>query len=335
MRAHRLGSRCPTLLALVTAAAVLGPSPVRAADPAQKVVRLGFVGPESPSTTVRGVTAFWDRLRELGYVEGQNLVIETRWAEGRIDRLPALMAEVTERKVDVLVTYSTPGAVAAKSATNTIPIVVASMGDPVGTGLAASLARPGGNLTGVSLGWGEGIAGKWVELLQETVPHLSTVTVIANPESPLVRNLAMEVKAIAPTRGVKLLFFEVREPGMLDPAFRQARRQAQAVLVLADPLTVHHQRRITALAAKYRLPAMYALRDFVDAGGLMAYGVDQATLFRRAAEYVDRVLKGAKPADLPIEQPTQWALAVNLTTAKALGLTIPESILLRADEVIR
>jgi putative ABC transport system substrate-binding protein len=298
-------------------------------------VRLGFVSPEAPSTTIRGISAFWDRLRELGWVEGQNLDIEQRWAEGRIDRLAALMNEVIERKVDVLVTYSTPGAVAAKNATSAVPIVVAVMGDPIGSGVATSVARPGGNLTGLSMEWGEGIAGKWVELLQEAVPRLSTVAVVANPDSPLARALMKELDAIAPTRGVKLQFFKVREPEALDSAFKGARRAAQAVLVLADPLTVHHKRQITALAAKYRLPAMYALLDFVDSGGLMAYGVDTTVLFRRAADYVDKILKGARPADLPIEQPTQFALAINLKTAKALGLTFPESILLRADEVIR
>jgi putative ABC transport system substrate-binding protein len=298
-------------------------------------VRLGFVSPEAPSTTIRGISAFWDRLRELGWVEGQNLDIERRWAEGRIDRLAALMNEVIERKVDVLVTYSTPGAVAAKNATSTVPIVVAVMGDPIGSGVAASVARPGGNLTGLSLEWGEGIAGKWLELLQETVPRLSTVAVVANPDSKLARDLMKELDAIAPTRGLKLQFFRVREPEALDSAFKRARRAAQAVLVLADPLTVHHKREITGLAAKYRLPGMYALLDFVDSGGLMAYGVDTTVLFRHAADYVDKILKGARPADLPIEQPTQFALAINLKTAKALGLTIPESILLRADEVIQ
>jgi len=335
MSAGRLGSKSSILPLLVAAFAAFGPPLACAAQPAQKVVRLGFVSPEAPSTTIRGISAFWDRLRELGWVEGQNLDIERRWAEGRIDRLAALMNEVIERKVDVLVTYSTPGAVAAKNATSTVPIVVAVMGDPIGSGVAASVARPGGNLTGLSLEWGEGIAGKWVELLQEAVPRLSTVAVVANPDSPLARALMKELDAIAPTRGLKLQFFRVREPEALDSAFKRARRAAQAVLVLADPLTVHHKREITGLAAKYRLPGMYALLDFVDSGGLMAYGVDTTVLFRHAADYVDKILKGARPADLPIEQPTQFALAINLKTAKALGLTIPESILLRADEVIQ
>jgi putative ABC transport system substrate-binding protein len=315
-------------------AIVLGSPLLRAAEPAQRVVRVGFVNPASRSIGSRALTQFWERLRELGYVERQNLVIEARWAEGRYDRLPELMAEVIGRKVDVLVTYSTPAAAAAKNATSTIPIVVAGMGDPIGSRLVASLARPGGNLTGLSLGWAEGIAGKWLELLQETVPQLTTVAVIANPDNPLSRVQAKQLQAIAPTRGLKLWLTEVREPGALDRAFGQAGQQAQGVLVLPDPLIAALRGQLTALAARHRLPTIYGLRDFVDAGGLMSYGPDLRVQYRRAAEYVDKILKGALPADLPIEQPTQWTLVVNLKVARALGLTIPQSILLRADEVI-
>ena len=315
-------------------AIVLGSPLLRAAEPAQRVVRVGFVNPASRSIGSRALTQFWERLRELGYVEGQNLVIEARWAEGRYDRLPELMAEVIGRKVDVLVTYSTPAAAAAKNATSTIPIVAAGMGDPIGSRLVASLARPGGNLTGLSLGWAEGIAGKWLELLQETVPQLTTVAVIANPDNPLSRVQAKQLQAIAPTRGLKLWLTEVREPGALDRAFGQAGQQAQGVLVLPDPLIAALRGQLTALAARHRLPTIYSLRDFVDAGGLMSYGPDMGVQYRRAAEYVDKILKGALPADLPIEQPTQWTLVVNLKVARALGLTIPQSILLRADEVI-
>ena len=319
----------------LAAVTLVGFPHIGAANAADKVARLGFVGAEAPSTGLRGVAVFWERLRELGWVEGQNLVIEARWAEGRIDRLPALMAEVLGRKIDVLVTYSTPGAIAAKNATSTIPIVVSSMGDPVSAGLADSLARPGGNLTGLSLGWSEGIAGKWLELLQETVPHLSTVAVIFNPKSSLASNLAQELGQLAPTRRLKIRPIEVGKTDALEPAFERARCGCQAVLVLSDPFTVHHHQRIAALAAKNHLPGMYGMSEFVDAGGLMAYGVDHAILFRRAAEYVDKILRGAKPADLPIERPMQFSLVVNLKTAKALGITIPQSILLRADEVIR
>lgn len=293
----------------------------RAADPTENVVRVGFVSPYSLSTSIRGVTVFWERLRELGWVEAQNLVIETRWAEGQYDRLPVLMADVIGRKVDVLVTHSTPAAIAAKNATGTIPIVVATMGDPIRSGLAASLARPGGNLTGMSLGWGEGMAGKWLELLQETVPRLSHVAVITSTDNPIAGELAKELEAIAPTRGLKLRLIEVRDSGALDHAFEQARRKAQAVLVL--PGHVEKRRQIAALAAKHRLPAIYTLRDYVDAGGLMAYGPDLAVMFRRAADYVDKILRGARPADLPIEQPTQYVFVVNLKLPKPLGSPSP------------
>ena len=303
-----------------------------AADPTQKVARLGFVDPASRSARS---AAFWERLRELGWVEGQNLVVETRWADSHIDRLPNLMSDVLARKIDVLVTYSTSGALAAKNATQTVPIVVAAMGDPVGTGIAASLSRPGGNLTGVSLQWGEDLGGKWLELLQETVPKVSTIAVISNPDSPVVRKLVTDLQRIAQRRGVKLHFEDVREVSALAGAFKRARQVTQAGLVLADPLTVDARREITALAATHRLPTLYVLRDFMDTDGLMAYCVDNGIVFRLAAEYVDKILRGARPADLPIEQPTQFSLVVNLRTARALGITIPESILLRADEVIR
>jgi putative tryptophan/tyrosine transport system substrate-binding protein len=210
-----------------------------------------------------------------------------------------------------------------------------AIGDPVRSGLAASLSHPGGNLTGLSLGWTQALAGKWLELLQEAVPRLSTVAVIVNPDNPLVQGLAKDLEAVAPTRAMKVRILEVREPGALERAFEQARREAQAVLVLPTPSITVHPGQVTVLAAKHRLPTMYFLRDFVDEGGLMSYSPDYGVMYRRAADYVDKILKGAKPADLPIEQPTQYQLIVNLKTAKALGLTIPESILLRADEVIR
>ena len=316
-------------------ATVLGSAFAHAADPAPELVRLGYVQPQSPSNALRGVTALWERLRELGYAEGKNLIITSRSAEGRNDRLPGLMNELVAAKVDVIVTYGTPAAIAAKNATTTIPIVVAALGDPVGTGLAASLGRPGGNLTGLSMGFGEGMAGKWLELLQETVPRLSTVAVIANTDNPIARDSAKELEAIAPARRPKLQFINVNDPAALDRAFQQARRKAQAVLILPDPMLAAHRQEVTALAAKYRLPAMYYLRDYVEAGGLIAYAPDFSAMCRRAAEYVDKILRGAKPGDLPIEQPTKFELVVNLKTAKALGITIPDSILLRADMVVR
>jgi len=289
----------------------------------------------SPSTAPKGLPAFWDRLRELGYVEGQNLTVERRWADGHLERLPALMAEVVGQKIDVLVTYSTPAGVAAKRATSTIPIVVAAMGDPLGIGLVASLAHPGGNLTGVSLDMTEDLTGKWLEIVQEVFPRVSTLAVLSNPESPLVAKLATRLRIAAAARGVTLHFVEVRTPDALENAFKQTKREAQAMLVLPDPVTITNRKEIAGLAAKYRIPALYTTPDFMDSGGLIAYGIDSAVLFRRAAEYVDKILKGAAPGDLPVEQPNQYVLEVNLKTARALGITIPKSILLRADQVIQ
>jgi len=322
-------------LSIASGIAVLGSVSADAADPTDRVVRIGLVIGGSPSTHQDRVNVFWDRLRELGWVEGQNLAIEQRWAEGRMERLPALMTEVLAHRIDVLVTHSTPGAVAAKNATSVVPIVVANMGDPIGTGLASSLARPGGNLTGLSTYLSEGFGGKWLELLHEAIPRLSTVAVIYHPDSSFNRGLVEELKNVGLALSIKLRLIDVREPEALDKALEQARRTAQAVLVPGDLFTERHRNQIIALTAKHRLPTIFGLRSFVDAGGLMSYGVERTILFRRAADYVDKILRGAKPADLPIEQPTTFTLVVNLKTAKALGITIPQSILLRADEVIR
>jgi len=224
-------------LSFTSAIVVLGAPCAYAAEPADKVARVGFVGTESLS---RGVTAFWERLHELGWVEGKNLIVEARWAEGRVERLPVLMDQVIAHNVDVLFTYGTPAAVAAKRATSTVPIVAAMMGDPLGTGLAASLARPGGNLTGVSLAMAEGLGGKWLQLLHETVPQLSTVAVIGNPASPWVPNITKELEGAARTRGLALRFIEVRDVEGLDRAFARAQREAQGAIVLGDPLTLHN-----------------------------------------------------------------------------------------------
>jgi putative ABC transport system substrate-binding protein len=305
------------------------------AQGAERVVRLGFVDLTAPGNSLPATAEFWKRLAELGWVEGRNLVVERRFAEGQIDQLPALMANIVARNIDILVTWGSSGAMAAKQATSTIPIVVADMGDPVGTGLASSLAHPGGNLTGLSLQWGEGITGKWLELLQEAVPKLSAVAVIHNPDSPLAQPLLKELATHASTRGLKLWPVKVRDARALAPAFTQAAAHTQAVLILPDPLIAEHARRIIALAAEHRLPDMSGILEFSQAGGLMAYGVDQRAVFRRTAEYVDKVLRGARPQDLPIEQPRQFVLVVNLVTARALRLTIPQSLLQRADQIIR
>jgi putative ABC transport system substrate-binding protein len=320
---------------LLSAALVLPAAVSHAEENPYRVYRVGFVSAQSPSTAPNGVTAFRDRLRELGYVQGQNLVIEARWAGDRYDRLPALINEVLERKVDILLVAATPAALAAMKATDKLPIVGLGLADPVRSGLVTNLARPTGNLTGLSLGFTEGIAGKWLELLQDTVPRLSTVAVLANLDNPLVGDLASELKVIAPARGLKLRVIDVRQPTALDRAFAEAARTAQGVLVLPDPIMAAHRERIAVLAAKHRLPTMYYLRDFVDAGGLMAYGPELSVISRRAGDYIDRILKGAKPSDLPVEQPREYVLIVNLKVADKLGLKIPESVLLRAGEVTR
>ena len=315
--------------------AVAGPAYSDSPQPLQKSVRVGFVGTTSAATANRGVPAFWRRLQELGWVEGQNMIVEARWAGGRMETLPTLMVEVLGRNLDVLVTYGTPAAVAAKNASSTVPIVVAGMADPVGAGLMESLARPGANLTGLSVGYAQGLTGKWLELLQEIVPRLSSAAVIANLNSPLVKTVQGDLESAAQKRHLKLLLLDVHRADELDRAFEQAGRKAQAVLLFGEGVTVQNRQHIAALAVKHKLPSIYPMQEFAEAGGLISYGPDLVGVFQRAAEYVDKILRGAKPGDLPVEQPTRYTLAINLKTAKALGLTIPESILLRADEVIR
>ncbi len=268
-------------------------------------------------------------------MEGENLTPETHWAEGRVEQLPRLMADAVTRPVDVLVTFGTPAATAARNATRTVPIVVMGMGDPIATGLVESLARPGGNLTGLSAAWDQAFAGKWLELLQESVPGLGTVAVLGHAGNPLTMKVAEAVKALGPERGLKIRFVGLKTPDGVALAIDEARRHAQALLVLSDPVTFIARRELVTLAAKYRLPTVFPMREFVDDGGLMSYGSDSADLGRRAAEYADKILRGAKPGDLPIEQPTRFVLVVNLRTARKLRLQLPESILLRADQVIR
>ena len=336
MRACLLAiSKRATFVVLIVQVAILCVSPARAVDPPPLVARIGYVAPLSSSVFRAAEQELWKRLRELGWVDGHNLIIEKRSAEGRFEQLPGLMAEVIDRKIDVLVTYGVPGGLAARKATSMIPIVDALMNDPVREGLAASLAHPGGNLTGVATGWTEGYSGKWLEFLKETVPQLSSVAVVLNSDNRYNLVLAQDLRTVASSRGVKLHFIEVRSAEAIEPAFEQARRKTRAVIVLGEPFILEDPSRVTALVAKYRIVAVFPNREFVEAGGLMAYGPDFRIMFRRAADYVDKILRGAKPASLPIEQPTRYLLIVNLRAAKALGITIPESILLRADEVIR
>jgi putative ABC transport system substrate-binding protein len=306
------------------------------AQPAGKVYRVGYLTAGSIAANPRVLEAFRQGLRELGWVEGQNVVIEYRSAEGRFDRLPDLAAELVRLKVDVIVGAATPAVVAAKKATASIPIVGVSLTEPVGIGLIASLARPGGNVTGVSYSVGTDIFGKDLELLTEAVPKVRRIAVLSNPDGPVYTHTTSNIKEAARSLGLQLQLVEARGPGDFDGAFAtMARERVGALLVVTDPVFIPHRARLVGLAAKNRLPSIFTQRADVEAGGLMSYGPNFADMYRRAATYVDKILKGAKPADLPVEQPTKFELVINLKTAKALGLTIPPSLLQRADEVIQ
>ena len=301
-----------------------------------KVPRIGYLTGASPSANSARIEAFRQGLRELGYVEGKNIVIEWRYAEGKLDRLPALAAELVRLKVDVIVTGGPTATRAAKEATVTIPIVMALDGDPVGNGFVASLARPGGNITGLSTLAPE-LSGKRLELLKEIVPKLSRVAVLGTSTSPGNAQALKEVELAAGAFGVKLQYLDVLGPKDIETAFRAASKgRADAVLVLVRaPSLDSHRTQIAELAVKSRLPAIYYRAEFVEAGGLMTYGVSITDLDRRAATYVDKILKGAKPADLPVEQPTKFEFIINLKAAKQIGLTIPPNVLVRADRVIK
>ena len=300
-----------------------------------KVPRIGYLGSSSPSAVPHLVDAFRQGLRDLGYVEGQNIAIEYRWAEGRLERLPNLAADLVRLKVDVIFGSNTPGTVAAKKATTTIPIVMAVVGDPVGSGLVASLGRPGGNVTGLSSLAVE-LGPKQLQLLKQAVPRVSRVAVLSNPATQSHVLALKEVEVAARSLGVQLQILEARGSEEFDRAFAaMTRERASALLVLSDPVFLVYRTRLADLAAKSRLPAMYGLREHAEAGGLMAYAANYADLYRRAATYVDKILKGAKPGDLPVEQPTKFELVINLKAAKTLGLTIPQSVLIRADQVIQ
>lgn len=319
------------LIVVLTMLAAL--PPVADAQPARKTPKVAYLSASSAINA--NLEAFRKGLSELGYVEGRNILIEYRWAEGRFDRLPALAAELVRLGVNVIVAANTPAALAAKNATSTIPIILVTSGDPVGSGLVASLARPGGNVTGLSLTPTPAISGKHLGLLKEAFPTITNVAVLANPANPPTAGLLKEIELAARSLGLRLRVVPVREPNEFDDAFATMKNErVPALLVIADPLVADSRDRIVAFAAANRLPAIYPYRLFVDAGGLMSYGADIRDLNRRAATYVDRILKGTKPAELPIEQPTKFELVVNLKTAKALGLTIPPSLLLRADHVL-
>jgi len=300
-----------------------------------KTARLGFLslssGPNASMDVFRG-------LRDLGWIEGQNIAVEYRWAAGGEDQLPALAAELVRLKVDIIVTWSTPAALAAKQATTTIPIVATFVADPVGSGLVASLARPGGNVTGLTTLAPELLA-KRLELLREMVPGVNRMAVLWDPVGPgerTRRSMREEAEAAGRALGVHLQFIEARRPGDLERAFSAIRKsRLDALLVAPAPMLFEARGQIVAHAARSRLPAVYPWREAVEAGGLVSYATNFPEMYRRAATYVDKILKGAKPAELPIEQPTRFELVINLKTAKALGLTIPQSVLQRADEVLR
>ena len=307
------------------------------AQPPKKVPRIGYLRSGSTADAARYGEALRQGLRDLGYIEGQNITIETRAADGHLERLPGLAAELLRLPVDVIVAGGTPAIRAAKQATSTVPIVIAVSTDPVGAGLVESLARPGGNVTGLSLGAGEQFAGKWVELLKEIVPRASRVAAVWDPlAGPHVLSFVRATEVAAQAAGVRLQLLQARNAKEIEDAFAaMSGRGAEALIVLPSSQFNAERKRIVELAAKHRLPAIYEQREFVDVGGLMSYGANLLALFRRAAYYVDRILKGTKPGDLPVEQPTTFEMVINLKTAKALGLTIPQIILLRADQVIQ
>jgi putative tryptophan/tyrosine transport system substrate-binding protein len=306
------------------------PLTARAQRPAPKVRRLGILQPGAPPEPL--VEGMLERLREMGFVEGRNIVLEYRWAEGKLDRLTELATELVTSQVDAITTLSTPVALAARRATTTIPIVFTGVGDPVGAGVVPSLARPGGNATGVSLLATE-LTAKRLELLREIVPSVSRVAMLWNDTNPSMVLRAQETRDAAPKLGVIVQSVGVHDLIDLETAFVGIESwQADALLV--DPFTRQHRKRIVDFAAQRRLPAIYEAREFVEAGGLVSYGPSLLATQRRAAEYIDKIFKGAKPADLPVEQPAKFELLIDMKTAKALNLRIPPSVTFRADEVI-
>ena len=294
---------------------------------------IGFLGESTPAGQRTWVAAFTQRLNELGWAEGRNVAIEYRWAEGRNERFAELVAELVRLKVDIIVTQGTPAVLAAKRATSVIPIVFPIAGNPVANGLVASLPRPGGNVTGLTNQTAD-LAGKRIELLREAAPGLRRLAIMANVDNPSVVLDMREVQAAARVLGLETVTSEIRRAEDIAPAFDTLKGRADALYVAGDPLVTTNRNRIAILALGARLPTMLGNRENVDAGGLMSYGPNLPDLHRRAADFVDRILRGAKPADLPVEQPTKFDLVINLITAKALGLTLPATLLARADEVI-
>ena len=320
-----------TFITLLGGAAATWPLVARAQQPG-KLPTIGFLGTTSPSSWNQWVAAFAQRLRDLGWIESRTVAIEYRWAEGRNERFVEIAAEFVRLKVDVIVT-SGGAVVAAKQATSVIPIVFAVANDPVGSGLVASLARPGGNVTGLSL-QAPDVAGKRLELLRELMPSLRRLAILANVGYPAAVLEMSEVQVMAQALGIEVVTLEVRRAQDIPPAFAALKGSAEALYVCTDPLISTHRIRINTLAVAARLPTMHSVREYVEAGGLMSYGASYSDLFRRAADLVDKILRGAKPANIPVEQPTKFDLVVDLTTARAIGLEVPATLLARADEVI-
>jgi putative ABC transport system substrate-binding protein len=311
--------------------ALTWPLAARAQQPG-KLPTIGFLG-ASPSIESQRVAAFVQRLRELAWIDNRNLAIEYRWAEGRNERYAEAAAELVRLKVDVIVTVATPATLAAKQATTVIPIVFGAASDPVGTGLVDSLARPGGNVTGLSNQISD-TGGKKLELLREVVPSLRRLAILANVGNPAVVLDMGEAQAAASKLGLEVTTSEIRRAEDIAPAFDALKGRADALYVCTDPLVNTHRIRVNTLALAARLPTIHGLREYVEAGGLMSYGPNLPDLMRRAGDYVDKILRGAKPGDIPVEQPTKFDLVINLTTAKALGIDVPPTLLARADEVI-
>ena len=303
------------------------------AEQATRLPTIGFLGPGTSFAWGQWVAAFVQRLHEHGWIEGRTVAIEYRWAEGRSERYAEIAAEFVRLNVDVIVTAGTPTVLAAKKATAVIPIIFASSGDPVRTELVASLARPGNNVTGLSIQQAD-LAGKRLEILREVVPDLRRLAILANVTNPIVVIELAEVQATARKIGLEFVTLEIRRAEDIAPAIDAHKGRADALYIVSDAVTNDNRVRISTLALGARLPTVYIDRSYPETGGFMSYGPNRPDLYRRAADFVDKILRGAKPADIPVEQPTKFELVINLTTAKTLGLTIPESFLMRADEVI-
>jgi putative ABC transport system substrate-binding protein len=319
------------LIALLGSTAAAWPLGARAQQ--RKVWRIGMLETISEQLNAENLGAFRQGLRDLGYVEGQNLILDYRSADGNAKRFPNMVTELVRLNVDLIMTKGTPAALAAKNATNTIPVIMSGSGDPVGLGLVASLNRPGSNITGLS-GFTPDLDAKRIELLKEVVPAATAIAAFLNMSNPISPAQLKQMEAAAPSLGLRFRLFDVQKVEDIQHAFDAVSRTGEVIIIGLDAVTQVHRKMIVELAAKNRLPAIYTAREFIDAGGLMFYGVNFPDLYHRAATYADKIFKGAKPADLPVEQPTRYELVINLKTAKALGLDVPPTLLARADEVI-